>query len=99
MPPPDDHHEEESADFSWDAQEALDDPDGPQECDLVGHDDDDTETEPCPNCGEEIAEYAERCPYCGEWVVTGGSTGLSNRGLVFAAVVFALILIVFYWLI
>jgi len=37
--------------------------------DLDQYDDDFSETLPCPNCGKEIYEDAERCPYCGEYVV------------------------------
>lgn len=50
----------------WEA----DDPEGPQERDLVD-DDEGTETVPCPSCRREIAEFAERCPHCGDWVTPG----------------------------
>lgn len=31
-------------------------------------DDDDAETKPCPNCGLDVYEEADRCPHCGEFV-------------------------------
>jgi hypothetical protein len=40
---------------------------------------DDEETSPCPACGEEIYEDAERCPYCGEYVLLGGGSPLAGR--------------------
>jgi len=51
---------------------------GPQQADLDelgGHDE--SETLPCPVCGEEIFEDAERCPYCGQYVTPrlGGHSG------------------------
>lgn len=30
--------------------------------------DDESETVPCPSCGEPIYEDSEHCPYCGEYV-------------------------------
>ncbi len=41
--------------------------------DTDDYDDDSSETLPCPNCGAEIYEDAERCPCCGEYVVFAGS--------------------------
>jgi hypothetical protein len=35
-------------------------------------DDEESETLPCPQCGEEIHEDAVRCPYCGSYVTAGG---------------------------
>ena len=39
--------------------------------DLDDEDDEDGETEvvPCPACGVEVYEEAERCPACGEYIV------------------------------
>ena len=44
---------------------------GPQDIDLerLGGEDE-SETIPCPACGEEIYEDAQRCPFCGQYVVT-----------------------------
>lgn len=36
-------------------------------------DNDDTVTVPCPECGREIPDFADRCPYCGNWVLQGGA--------------------------
>src|SRR5271154_3505126 len=30
--------------------------------------DDDAETIPCPHCGKQIHEEAQRCPHCGDYV-------------------------------
>ena len=40
--------------------------------------DDDSETVPCPSCGRDIFEDAERCPWCGDYVVADTSA-LSGR--------------------
>lgn len=91
---PEDGFDEEG----WHEQNALDDPDGPQACDLTHQDDDETATVPCPHCGEDVADFADRCPYCGDWIVPGGQAGVSSRGLIFAAVVVLAILALLYWL-
>ncbi|MEX0937150.1 MAG: zinc ribbon domain-containing protein [Pirellulales bacterium] len=59
------------------------------------------DTLPCPECGEEIYEEAERCPYCGTYVIfhssvwAGRSTAWIVLGLVgVVAVVVALVLFV-----
>jgi hypothetical protein len=36
--------------------------------DDYGAQDDDEPMEPCPHCGEEIYEDAQRCPHCGQYV-------------------------------
>ena len=80
--------------LSWEAREALDDPEGPQAGDL--DDEEETPTVPCPSCGEEIPDFADRCPYCGDWVVQGG--GRSARSLLFIAVAVLLIVALLFWL-
>lgn len=87
---------EENDDFDPDDQDA--DPEGPQACDLQRHDDDDTVTVPCPHCGHDIAELAERCPHCGDWIIPGDAR-LSTRGLVWAIVALLLVLTLLYWLV
>jgi hypothetical protein len=50
------------------------DPEGPQSIDLPGdEDDEETPTLPCPGCGAEVAELAERCPNCGTWIESRSS--------------------------
>jgi ribosomal protein S27E len=49
----------------WEAE----DPEGPQGRDLDRDEEDETPTVPCPGCGEQIPDFADRCPYCGDWVV------------------------------
>ncbi len=51
-------------DWSDDDSDALDEFD---------EEEDSTATTPCPACGIEIYEDAERCPHCGEYVVHGHS--------------------------
>ncbi len=35
--------------------------------------DDESETVPCPSCGQQIYEDTERCPWCGDYVITDTS--------------------------
>jgi len=43
---------------------------GPLETDLEDlGDDGETDTVPCPSCGEDIYQGADRCPVCGRYVV------------------------------
>jgi uncharacterized paraquat-inducible protein A len=93
MPNHDDR--DEMNDLPWEVQEALEDPEGPQECDLLATDDE-VDTVPCPNCGAEIPEMADHCPRCSEWVVQGGDRPMSNRTLLIAAVVFLALLLIVY---
>lgn len=37
-----------------------------------GGDDPPVDVVPCPNCGAEVYEEAERCPACGDYIVHGG---------------------------
>ena len=50
----DEQHEEPLDELSWEAREALEDPNGPQACDLVGQDADAAETVACPACGAAV---------------------------------------------
>lgn len=58
----------------WDGDEFEDE--GPQDVDLeeFGGDRDDSDTVPCPTCGRDIYEGAERCPHCDQYVVGGGES-------------------------
>ncbi len=51
-----------------------DDRDAPLEQD-VDADDEANEILPCPSCGQEVFEDAERCPYCGDWITPGSAGG------------------------
>ncbi len=91
---------ERDYDDDWDA----DDPDAPQERDLdkgtgndsVGGDDNaDTPTEPCPSCGREVADTADKCPYCGDWIVPGA--GGARRTPWFTLIVCLALAIVLAW--
>ncbi|MGD8451780.1 MAG: zinc ribbon domain-containing protein [Phycisphaerae bacterium] len=68
------------------------DPEEPDGADL--DDDDETVTVPCPHCGEEIPETADRCPYCGDWVVQGGEHGAVSRGPAYVVLLVACILLI-----
>jgi endogenous inhibitor of DNA gyrase (YacG/DUF329 family) len=94
----DENREDKQEELDWDAREALEDPEGPQECDLIGQDADEAETVPCPNCGKEILEDADHCPYCGEWVVQGGPSPASSHGFVFILIAILVLIIMAYWL-
>jgi hypothetical protein len=74
--------EDDFDDESWDE----DDRDAPQESDLVDEDEDETPTVPCPRCGREVAEFAERCPYCGDWIIPSAGGGRRPLWIVVAAI-------------
>jgi len=42
---------------------------GPQDIDLEELGGDESETAPCPACGAEVYEDADRCPACGEFIL------------------------------
>lgn len=78
------------------AEDDLDDgeqPDPETDGDLA--DDGEADTRPCPGCGSEIFEDADRCPSCGEYVTPGGG---KNRSWTFwtAALLLALMLLAFF---
>ena len=53
--------------------------DGPQDIDLAEFgDDESSDTVPCPSCGADIYEDADRCPACGDFVVLR-ARGSSSR--------------------
>lgn len=47
---------------------------GPDETDRDLIEDEDSDVQPCPECGREIYEGAESCPHCGMYVGTGPPT-------------------------
>ncbi len=73
------------------------DPEGPQECDLTG-DEDETDTVSCPSCGREIAELAEQCPHCGEWVEAGAGEPKRAPWVLLTALVALAVFIVWFLL-
>jgi hypothetical protein len=75
-----------------------DDPEAPQERDLVGQDEDDDETPtvPCPSCHAPIPEFADRCPYCGDWVVQGGQPPGRAKWFILVAILLLLAFLLVY---
>ena len=53
---------------------------GPSHADMDDLDDDDSPVVPCPECGADVYEDAERCPRCGQYITPrtagGGKTWL-----------------------
>ena len=79
------------SDDDWIREEWVDSEfDDDEDEDDYGDHDDDEPTAPCPHCGEEIHEDAQRCPHCGQyisqedaprrakpwWIVIGAALGL-----------------------
>jgi DNA-directed RNA polymerase subunit RPC12/RpoP len=83
----------------WDSPEwDENDRDAPQARDLTDEDADETPTVPCPHCGREIPDFADRCPYCGDWIVQSSGPP-AHRTLWFTLfVVVAILLILVFWL-
>jgi hypothetical protein len=91
--------DEFDGDSSYD-EDPLADPEGPQARDLDDQEGE-TPTVPCPSCGAEVPDSADRCPSCGDWVIQGGATGFGHRGwrgLFFTVVAILLIIALLYWL-
>jgi predicted nucleic acid-binding Zn ribbon protein len=72
----------------------LDETEGPDEFDR-GSDDGPSVTIPCPNCGQDVYEDAERCPHCAEYITAAASPGRPTW-LIIAAVL--ALLGVLFWL-
>jgi hypothetical protein len=72
------------------------DPEGPQERDLAGSGEDENGVVPCPHCGREVSDLAERCPHCGDWIVIDAGTG-SKRGFWIVAIAILLLLLFLLW--
>ncbi|NLG44426.1 MAG: zinc ribbon domain-containing protein [Phycisphaerae bacterium] len=95
----DEDREYEQEELDWEAREALDDPEGPQECDLLAQGDpDEPDTVECPNCGEDILEDADQCPHCHQWVIQGGQTDAQSHGFVFILIAALILVVLAYWL-
>jgi len=58
-------------------------------------DDDASVAVPCPNCGQDVYEDADRCPYCGEYI-TASTSARRPTWLIIAAIL--ALLGVLFWL-
>jgi DNA-directed RNA polymerase subunit RPC12/RpoP len=77
--------------------EPLEDPEGPQPCDLDRNEDiDEYDTVACPHCGHAISELAEQCPHCGDWIVQKVGAG-SRRRLLWIAIAILLVVLILLW--
>lgn len=94
MPPRPDN---DGTEAEWADDEATADPDAPQECDLEAFSDDRTPTNPCPKCGDDMPDFADRCPYCGEWVVQGGERRATRSVVIMIVVVALLVAALLVW--
>lgn len=79
-----------------DETDETDDRDAPLEEDLAdtGRDDEDTDTIPCPKCGEQIADFSEQCPYCKEWINPAAAAAANRNALVFGTILMLVIVLV-----
>jgi hypothetical protein len=74
-----------------------DERDLPLEQDMDDEDADETPTVACPNCGREVADFADRCPHCGDWIVQGGATGAGRPNVWLIVIAAALIVAFVFW--
>ncbi|MCH8044406.1 MAG: zinc ribbon domain-containing protein [Planctomycetes bacterium] len=62
--------------------------------------DDDSETLPCPQCGQSIYEEADQCPYCGQYVTfSSSSSAFDNKPWWWIALGLLGVLAVLWWLV
>jgi predicted RNA-binding Zn-ribbon protein involved in translation (DUF1610 family) len=54
------------------------------------------DTFPCPHCGRDVYEQAERCPYCGQYISEEESSHRKARWIVIAAIA-TIAAIVLHW--
>lgn len=72
-----------------------DERDDPQERDISQFGDSEGESEdrmPCPSCGQQIWDMADRCSFCGTWIDTDRQP-LSKRTLIIAGSLIGVILL------
>ena len=81
-----DEHDDEA---DLDESEEIDDDD----LDVGG---DETDTLPCPECGEAVYEQAERCPYCGSYITPGGVAPRNSWWILITAIV-CIVIVVLAW--
>ena len=93
------YHEEDDDNYADEelADDVGDDRDLPVASDRDNPDDDDVaETVPCPHCGRDVYEAAERCPHCGSYLSREDAPSRRPRWVV-AGVIVCLVIIVLVW--
>ena len=84
-----------SSDMAWQEEDdELDEAEDPDESDQDS--DEESGTLPCPKCGEEVWEEAERCPHCGEHITPGAAANRKPWWVIVAAIL--ALLAVLLWL-
>jgi predicted RNA-binding Zn-ribbon protein involved in translation (DUF1610 family) len=80
---------------SWqDDDDELNEAEDPDESDQDSGEE--SGTLPCPNCGEDVWEEAERCPHCGEYITPGIGSDRKPWWVIVAAIL--ALLAVLLWL-
>jgi uncharacterized OB-fold protein len=54
------------------------------------------DTSPCPHCGRDVYEHAERCPYCGQYI-SDEETPRRRAWWIVAAAVVTIAALVLHW--
>ena len=82
----------------FDSVDELDD-EGPQSVDLdeFGYESE-SDTLPCPSCGCEVYEDADRCPACGEYISPRWAQTSNQSTWLLAAAVIAIAAIAYYFI-
>jgi hypothetical protein len=55
--------------------------------------DTESETLPCPSCGQMVFEETEKCPYCGDWIMPLRAAGSAPHWARVVGVVLAILLV------
>ena len=89
----------EAADYEDDEDDDFEAPDeGDRDEDEAGDDDDEPGTVPCPKCGRDVSELAERCPRCGTYLSREESARTNFPTWVVVTALVVLAAIAFGWL-
>jgi uncharacterized paraquat-inducible protein A len=64
----------------------LDEGDNPSDEDFTPDDNDSVDTRPCPRCGIDVYEDAERCPKCGTYLTKSSGSSIPRWAYIAAIV-------------